>query len=281
MLTNIAKPTIAVITNVGTAHIGILGSRENILKAKLEILEGLTENGTVVINNDNDLLNDWNKNQKGYNIVTYGISNKSTYNAENIIGEKGKSEYEIKINETVEKIVVPVPGEHFIYNSLCAITVGNLLNVSMEDIKKGILNFKLSSKRMELRKIKGNIILLVDCYNANFDSMKAALEVLGKYENNRKIAVLGDMLELGEYSTKLHEQVGNEVAKNKIDALITIGKHAQEIAEKAVGIKEIYTCDSNEKAIKVLQNIMQENDIILFKASNAMKLIEVVEEISK
>ena len=133
-LTAIAKPTIAVITNVGTAHIGNLGSRENILKAKLEILEGLQQGGTAVINNDNDLLHKWYLENKQYQIVTYGINNDSSNMAENIEYNETGSKFVLKPDN--EKIDVPVGGEAFVYNSLAAISVGKLLNIPLAEIKE-------------------------------------------------------------------------------------------------------------------------------------------------
>jgi len=272
LLTNILKPTIAVITNIGTAHIGNLGSRENILKAKLEILEGLTSKN-VVINNDNDLLNKWNKENDYYNVTTYGINNNSDFNASNIKLNLDNSTFDIKVNNEIYNIEIDVPGEHFIYNALCAISIGNLLEINIEDIISGIKEFKLSSKRMEIKK-KDNKTLLIDCYNANYDSMKSAIEVLGKYKE-RKIAVLGDMLELGEFSEDLHTKIGELIGKNKIDILITVGKNSIYIYENAK-INNKYKCKNNEEAIELLKNIVQKDDVILFKASNSMNFVEIV-----
>lgn len=137
-LTNIAKPTIAVITNIGTAHIGNLGSRENILKAKMEILEGLQTN-KIVINNDNDLLHEWVlKNKEKYDVSTYGIVNDSDVMAKDIKAYENKSEF--TVDDT--KITVPVGGEHFVLNSLCGITVGKLLEISLPKIANGIENLE-------------------------------------------------------------------------------------------------------------------------------------------
>lgn len=281
VLTKIARPTVAVITNIGTSHIGNLGSRENILKAKLEILEGLQENGSIIINNDNDLLNNWSQTVDNYNIFTYGIENKSLYNAEDIKENNKYSEYKINIEEKEHKVKVPVIGRHFVYNSLCAIAVAQALNIEVEKAIKGIEKFKLTAKRMDFKKLKNKVTVLADYYNASFDSMKSALEVIRDYKANRKIAVLGDMLELGEFSEKLHKDVGNEVYKNKIDILITVGKQAEYIAQEArnQGTKEIYECKNNKEAIQNLKNIIKEGDIILLKASNAMKFGEILEGI--
>lgn len=275
-LTKIAKPTIAVITNIGTAHIGNLGSRDNILKAKLEILEGLAENGTIIINNDNDLLK--NCNTKNYEKITYGINTKSDYMSYDIIKQESNSEYKIKINNNEEKIFVPIAGEHFIYNSLCAIAVGKKLNIETQKIINGIRTFEITGKRNEIIEIN-NIKIMNDYYNASYDSMKASLEVLGNINAPRKIAILGDMLELGEFAAELHKKVGEEVTKNKIDILLTVGKLAKVIAKEAkeLGTKEVYCFETNEECINKLKNIIKKEDAVLIKASHAMHFGEISE----
>lgn len=273
LLTSIAKPTLAIITNIGTAHIGNLGSRENILKAKLEILEGLQGN-SVIINNDNDLLSDWaEKNKEKYNIITYGINNKnSKYVAEDIHSYEDRSEYRIDGRE----VVVPVGGEHFVLNSLCAIAVGRYFDIPMEKITEGISGFELTKGRMEIEKAKCGASIINDTYNANYDSMKAAIEYLEKIEGKRKIAVLGDMKELGEYSESLHRKVGEEV--KDIDILITIGELAKCIEETA-DVREMLHFDNNESALEYLKKIMKKDDIILLKASNSMKFGDIAKEL--
>ena len=273
LLTSIAKPTLAIITNIGTAHIWNLGSRENILKAKLEILEGLQGN-SVIINNDNDLLSDWaEKNKEKYNIITYGINNKnSKYVAEDIHSYEDRSEYRIDGKE----VVVPVGGEHFVLNSLCAIAVGRYFDIPMAKITEGISGFELTKGRMEIEKAKCGASIINDTYNANYDSMKAAIEYLEKIEGKRKIAVLGDMKELGEYSESLHRKVGEEV--KDIDILITIGELAKCIEETA-DVREMLHFDNNESALEYLKKIMKKDDIILLKASNSMKFGDIAKEL--
>ena len=279
VLTKIAKPTIATITNVGTAHIGLLGSRENILSAKLEILEGLQENGKLIINNDNDMLYKWNLENNLKNIITYGINNESNYLAYNIENYSDKSIFEIE-GKTVQ---VPVAGEHFIYNSLCAYAIGKNLGMDENSIIKGIQKLDDNSKRMQIQENKKlGITILNDCYNASYDSMKASLEVLKNMGNTRKIAVLGDMLELGDFSEELHRKVGEEVAKNKIDVLITIGDLSIDIYNEAKekGVKEVFKCKNNEEGIELITKILKKEDIILFKASNRMNFGEIIKKIS-
>ena len=274
LLTNIVKPTIAIITNIGTAHIGILGSRENILKAKMEILDGLTPNGCIILNNDNDLLNKWDI--KKYRKITYGIENSSNYVAYDIARNETYTEYKIKINDKEEKVYVPVPGDHFIYNSLCAIAVGKKLNIETDKIIEGIKTFEITGKRNEILEIN-DIKIMNDYYNASYDSMKASLEVLSNIKATRRLAILGDMLELGEYAEKLHSMVGEEVAKNKIDVLCTVGELSKSTAKtaKTLGTKEVYQFSTNEECINKLGEIVRKNDAILIKASNAMHFGEI------
>lgn len=275
-LTNIAKPTIAVITNVGTAHIGNLGSRENILKAKLEILEGLPkEGGYVVINNDNDLLHKWQSENKKYNVITYGINNTSTYMAKDVNYSEEGSNYKLNGESKVE---VPVRGEAFVYNSLAAISIGKILDIPMEKIAKGIKEFELTKMRLDIQKSEYGYTIINDCYNANYDSMKAALDCLSKIQGERRIAVLGDMGELGEYSKELHEKVGKVVAEDKVDILITVGTEAKQIAETAKqnGVEKTYSFDDLKDAIDKLKKILAVNDVVLVKASHYMNFEEIV-----
>ena len=284
-LTKIAKPTVAVITNVGTAHIGILGSRENILKAKLEILDGLKENGTLVINNDNDMLNNWNnKNHSDkYNVITFGLENESDVMAKDVHISEDGSTYKMEMDNKKYNVNISVGGSHFVLNSLCAIAVGNLFDIDINDILDGIANFELTKRRMQIEKNKIGATIINDCYNANYDSMKAALDYLGKISSRRKIAVLGDMLELGGFSKTLHEKVGKEVAKNKVDILITVGDLSKDISRKAIedGMDKnnVYLFNNNDEAINLLNKIIEKGDAILIKASNGMNFQQIFEKI--
>ena len=285
LLTNIAKPDVCIITNIGTSHIGNLGSRENILKAKLEILEG-NDNPTIIVNNDNDLLHKWqeeNKNEK--NIFTYGMQEKSNLNAKDIKLKGDSSEFTCTINNQNIKITVPVGGEHFILNALCAVSVGKILGMEADKIVAGIENFQLTKKRMDITELENGVKIINDAYNASLESMQASLKYLSEFKDNRKIAVLGDMLELGEYTQKLHEQVGNAVKQNGIDILITSGKNAKYIGEQAKKLgmlsTKVYHYEKKEEIIEKLKEMMKVKDVILFKASNGMKFFELAEEIQR
>lgn len=281
-LTNIAKPTKCVITNIGTSHIGELGSRENILKAKLEILEGMKENGTLIINNDNDLLHKWNEKNNTYKVKTYGIENKSDIIAQNIELYENESKYLVDINNNKYNVEVLIGGKHFIYNSLCAMCVGIEIGIEIEKIIDGIAKFELTKNRMDVQKNSNNVTIINGTYNASYDSMKSSLEYL-KNLKGRKIAVLGDMLELGEYSKKLHEDVGIEAKNNNVDILIVCGKEAKNISQKAIeiGIKKenVFEYDYKQDVISKLKEIMKNGDNILVKASHSMKFDEIVNAI--
>ena len=286
-LSQIAKPTVAVITNVGTAHIGNLGSRQNILKAKLEILEGLKSDGELVINNDNDLLHNWALTSNGgYDVVTFGIDNISNVMPRNVELQEDKSIYNIEVKGVMYKVSIQTPGIHFVSNSLCAIAVGRIFGMDMQTIIAGIENYELTKRRMEIIKLPNNVILVNDCYNANYDSMKASIEYLSSLSNSKKITVLGDMLELGDFSESLHRKVGEVVVQNNIDELITVGNEAKYIADQAklkgLNVNNIHTFDNNQDAIDKLKELMENGDVaILVKASNGMKFQEIVDAVNK
>lgn len=284
-LTKIAKPDIAVITNIGTSHIGNLGSRENILKAKLEILEGM-DKINVVINNDNDLLNKWYlENKEKYEIHTFGIKNESEFKAQDIKLEENSSEFICENNNEKIHIYVPVGGEHFILNALCGATVGKLLNLNDDEIRDGISSFELTAKRMEIIHLKNDITLVNDSYNASYESMKASISSLKNMNGTRKIAVLGDMFELGTFSEKLHRDVGTEIYKNKIDKLFLTGTNAKFIGEEAIkngyDEKNVFYFENKELLQENLKQNLQKGDVILIKASNGMKLFDIADNLKK
>ncbi len=282
-LSKIARPTISIITNVGTAHIGLLGSRENILKAKLEILDGMEEK-VLIINNDNDLLHKFYEDNKDMKIITYGINNESDYMATNIKLEDSSSTFKVNLNNLEDTFKINVPGEHFVTNSLCAITIGDYFNISNEDIKLGIENFILTKRRMQIEKFN-NITIINDCYNANLDSMESAITYLSSLSKTRKIAILGSMLELGSFSESIHRTLGKFIASKDIDILICVGEDAKYIYEEAIlnGFnKELtYAYNKNSDAIEKIKELIKENDTILIKSSLGMNFIEIYEGIIK
>lgn len=260
-LVSLVTLDIAVITNIGTSHIGKFGSKENILKAKLEIINGIKKGGVLLLNNDDNMLSNYQNNN--LNIIKYGKENDCFYKAKNIV-KNDKIQFEVNGNI----LTIPNYGESFIYNALVGYIVGRYYNVSINNIKHALSNFKLSQDRMNINKING-ITFINDFYNANYDSMKNALEVLGNY-NGRKIAVLGSMLELGDYSNFIHRLVGIEVIKNKIDYLITVGEEAKNISKNLENKICVKNFDTIEEAYNFLIDLVEVNDNILLKASHGM-----------
>ena len=263
-LSSIASPDVAVITNIGTAHIGILGSRENILKAKLEILEGMNDKGVLVLNGDNDLLKTVKTDLKQ---VTFGLESSNDIVATDIKMDGEKTICKIENNE----IEIPVMGEVFVYNALAAYAVGKLFSLTPEEIKNGIASFQMSNNRMNTIKT-AKFTIINDTYNANPDSVKSAIKTLGTFKN-RKVAILGDMLELGENEIKYHQEIG-EFCNEKIDVLITIGVLSKNMFDKFT--KEKYFFKTNEEAETKLKDILKQDDVILVKASHSMKLDTIV-----
>lgn len=279
-LSRIACPDISAITNVGTAHIGELGSRENILKAKLEIVAGMSDGSTLVINGDNDMLS--TVRFDNFKVVKVGVDCAAVFKAEKVILMDDHSEFTINYNGKVYQVVVPVPGNHFVLNALVAIAIGINLEIPMEKCIQGISQFELTKKRMDVIELKNNITLIDGTYNASEDSMKSSIDVLATY-SRRKIAVLADMLELGEFSEQLHRSVGKYVAEKQIDVLVAVGREAKFMSDSAAlsGMAEIYYCNNNQEVVNYLKNNLQNDDVVLLKGSNGMKLKDVVTKIEE
>lgn len=278
-----AHPSIGVITNIGTSHIENLGSREGILKAKLEILDGLDEEGTLVINGDDALLAE--VSDIGRPIITCGKGEKNTYYATDIVCESTWVKAVIHTPEDSYEVEVNAPGEHMIYNTLVAIGVAQRLGLTKDEILKGIASYKTGKMRMNIVVCTNGIILIDDTYNASPDSMKAALKVLVDFKTSgKKIAVLGDMLEMGSHARVLHSEVGAYAAQCGINTLCSVGELAQYIElgaksmQKNIDLK-YYT--DKESFINDAPRFIQEGDVILFKASRGMQFEKMVEAIGK
>ena len=278
VLSNIAKPTISVITNIGTAHIGNLGSREGIRDAKLEILDGMIGNELIINGDDDMLLSVFDKLDKKYDVKRVSVDNESTYRAINMEEKVFSSKFDIE--GYAKDILVNVGGRAYIYNSLVAYAVGKSLNISDDDIRDGIREFKLSSSRLEKKVTKNGVILIDDTYNANYDSMKSSIELLGKVNDKRKVAIIGDMLELGEYTNDYHTKLGDVVVANNIDVLVTIGEYSKLIGERAISLgmdkNNIYSFDKESDSYSFLSDFLTNNDIVLLKASHGLHLIGIV-----
>ncbi len=279
-LSYIARPDIACITNVGTAHIGELGSRENILKAKLEIVDGMKEGSSLVINDDNDMLH--TVSLENMNVIRCGHQDEDQYCLKNVVLNENDSDFDVMIDGQLEHFHLNVQGEHNVSNALIAIAIGRALDIDVAAIQKGLADFVLTKNRMDVINIDHGVTLIDGTYNANVDSMISSLAVLSRYQR-RKIAVLADMLELGDYSESLHRQVGKSVVDHHIDVLACVGKEAHYIGEEALkqGMKEVYCFDDNEALLAFLKEELEEKDIVLLKGSHGMHLKEIVDALMK
>jgi len=256
LLSRMVRPNIAVITNIGEAHLAFLKTKKNIARAKSEIFKYLTPKDCAIINQDDEFFEHLRAKarKRKAKVMTFGIIDKANITPNDLEG-----------------IILPLPGEHNIYNALAAIAVAQRLNFKKALIKKGLENFRPSSKRMEIINRPGGVKIINDTYNASPTSMAAALKVLAGIEG-RKIALLGDMLELGQGTEAAHKKMGKLARKLAIDILISVG-----IFSKAM--QADYHCARNSSAIKLIKELLRPGDVLLVKASRGLRLEEVVEAI--
>lgn len=277
-LTAICRPSMAVITNIGVNHIENLGSRENILKAKLEILQGMQPGSYLLLNGDDDLLGSYEN--PDFQIVRFGIqSDKNDVRAYDIQTEQDGSRFTVVCGEESAEVFLPVAGLHNVYNALAAIAVGWLLGIPLQNAANALKNYTPEGMRQRVTRI-GGVTLIEDCYNASPDSVKAALKVLNAYRGGRRIAVLGDMLELGAFSEQLHRQVGEAVAENDVSLLFTYGVLSAATADEAKkhGVAVEHFRDPAALAAAV-RGILREDDAVLVKGSRGMHMEKIIEEI--
>ena len=281
-LANIVNPKIGVISNIGLSHIENLGSQEGILKAKLEITSNFDKSNTLIINGDDEYLKKVCNDELGYELKTFGFNkNNDIYCLDYSIGEENLN-FKCFINGKEEEIFIPTVGKHNIYNAMASILVGLSLGMDLSDIKAGLKNFKASKMRLDIIK-KDGITIINDAYNASPDSMKAALDILGRYKN-RRVAILGDMFEMGEHSEYGHRLVGGYAIDN-VDVLVTIGENSRHIGDEAnkLGFNKlnIHHFSNKETAIKKLNDIIVKDDVILVKASRGMQLENIVQYLNR
>lgn len=279
-LANIAKPDVGVITNIGVSHIERLGSQENICKAKMEVIPHIKQGGTLVLNGDDPWLCKIEP-QEHISIMRFSVENtEADVYAKNIqISEDGQSTtFELHIKNTPCEIYmakVPVPGLHHVSNALCAVCVGLLFQMAVSDMIDGIADFTPSGMRQQITVSPKGVKVINDAYNASPDSMKAALNMLAHMPcEGKKIAVLGDMFELGENSEAFHAQVGEYLQTTDISHVITVGNLARHIGV-AVQEKNVIHFDTKEDAGAYIYSLADAGDIVLIKASRGMKLEEI------
>jgi len=285
-LTDFVPPDLAVITNIGEAHIGLLGSKENIFKAKTELLQSLDRRGIAVLNSDDPYFPKMAEIVKDKKIITFGIENKSDIMADNItlVNDRGmRFTLKIKNTESAE-IFFPLLGRYNIYNALAASATAFALEIDLDLMKRGLSNFKPLAMHMQLNSFYKDIKVLNDSYNASPLSVKKALETLVEVAKNcRKIAILGDMLELGEKTNFYHQEIGKKIAKLSFDLLITVGERgkiiAQSCEDEGMAKEQIFSFERNEKRslAKKLLRLVKPGDFVLLKGSRDMQMEDILQ----
>ena len=272
-LSRIGEPDVSVIVNIGTMHIEFLGSRQGIRQAKLEILEGMKENGKLLLNGDDDMLNPLNMDIP-QSVTYFGTAENCGVKAVDIRQEPGKLTYTVESGDLRFPVELALEGRHFVADSLAAVAVGLELGITPENIQKGLLNFRNMAGRQETFQ-KNGYTIIKDCYNAGPESMAASLAVLGA-KSGRKIAVLGDMLELGDCAPAEHKKVGKIAAKNA-DVILAYGPNGCHVVSGAAN-KDARCFDSREEMALALKQEAREGDVILFKGSRGMRLELVLDQ---
>lgn len=280
MLAGLALPSGAVITNIGETHLERLRTVANIAKAKGEILEHIDPLGFAVLNGDDPEVRRQAKRCRGA-VIYYGTGEDSDIRAANITVNSGKAGYTAITPAGSIEINLPVPGRHNVPNSMAAIGVGLKAGMTLNQIKKGLEETRLTSMRLEIIE-KNGLTVINDSYNANPASAKAALQILADLgRDRRKVAILGDMYELGRRTVEGHQEVGAAAAEIKVDVLITVGKLAGEIAFGAALTDEppveVISLSTNAEVKKYLAKIITPGDVVLVKGSRGVKLEEIVE----
>ncbi len=277
VLTRLARPDVAVFTNIGMSHIGNLGSQENILKAKLEMLEGLPDDGIVVLNADDRLL--WNvRNDLPFRVISYGIRNPE---ADLRATDIRTAEESVTFTVNGETVCLPSPGEHSVYNALAAIGGGLAVGAELPKMVRALETFGGTKMRLNIQTVR-DFRVIEDCYNASPASVAVALKVLTDLKcGGKRIAVLGNMNELGDYAVSEHQRIGRLVFESGVDFLITVGDLAREIAQGAASAgfpqTRLRSFENNNAAGAFLRTVVGGEDVVLVKGSRSTHLEEVIE----
>ena len=275
-LTRAVAPTVGLITNIGVSHIENLGSRAGILQAKLEILEGMAPGAPLIVNIDNDMLRTVKLGDRP--LLTFAIDDQSADFTATDIAEQGSSTaFTVHHSTFTQSVTIPTVGIHNVYNALAAMAVGYVTGVDPAAAAAALANYVPAGMRQNLVQV-GGVQVIEDCYNASPDSMRAALQTLGKLPVHRRYAVLGAMLELGDYAKEAHTQVGKMAAENGIDGVLAYGADAAYIVEaaKQAGLENARLFDTKEALAQSLAQQVQSGDGVLFKGSRGMHLEDVM-----
>jgi len=275
-LASIALPTIGVVTNVGETHLERLGTVENIAAAKAELIEALPASGFAVLNADDQFVQVMQQ-KTAAQIRTFSVDAATDIQATDIVQTIEGVSFECREGESRFPVFVPLPGRHTVYNALAAITVGRLLGLGFVQIAAGLADYQPGKMRLNIRR-QVEITIIDDTYNASPLSMAAAVNVLGEIAPGRKIAVIGDMLELGEASRQAHERVGKQLADVGVAILLTVGEMAGYAAAAAQlhGVEDVVACRDHQQAVGELQKRLLPGDTLLVKGSRGMQMEKVL-----
>lgn len=275
-LTRAVAPTVGLITNIGVSHIENLGSRAGILQAKLEILEGMAPDAPLIVNMDNDMLRTVKLGDRP--LLTFAIDDQSAdFTATDIAEQGSTTTFTVHHSTFTQPVTIPTVGIHNVYNALAAMAVGYVTGVDPAAAASALANYVPAGMRQNLVQV-GGVQVIEDCYNASPDSMRAALQTLGKLPVHRRYAVLGAMLELGDYAKEAHTQVGKMAAENGIDGVLAYGADAAYIVEaaKQAGLENARLFDTKEALAQSLAQQVKPGDGVLFKGSRGMHLEDVM-----
>lgn len=279
-LTELAPPNIAVITNIGKVHLELFNNQEELAMAKAEILEGLVDNGVAILNGDDEWCMKIAEKFSDINIKYFGLGDHNDYRATEMKrDQEGKFSYVLVKGDKKQLIRLPEPGKHYIYNSLASFAVGDVLEVDWEDMAEGILKYRTLQGRQKISYID-KVTIIDDTYNSNPDSIKAALEQI-KYTptSGKRVAVLGDMKELGGEAELAHRQVGIVIEKYDVDIVICFGSLAKFIGEELEmrhSSLEVFYENNVDSIVKVLKKIIKEGDVLLVKGSRGMHMENIL-----
>lgn len=277
-LTNMVRPTVAVFSVIGDAHLEFLGDREGVMRAKGEIFEGMDENGLAVLNGDDPIQRKCHPDMRR---VTYGLSEGCDVQGGDVrnLGEDGMR-MTIRHSGGSFEVSVPAFGSHLASAALAAAAVGLALGMTGEEIAGGIANYQTVGDRARVIHA-GDMTIVSDCYNANPNSCQAAVDSLMQLRGARRVCILGDMLELGPRSEELHRGVGEYAAKAGVDLVIGCGPLSRAIADgaKAAGGEVMYFNDK-ARLIASLGDVLRPGDCVLVKASHSMAFEEIVRKMA-
>ena len=280
-LSGTAQPTMGIIGNIGVSHIENLGSQGNILKAKLEILDGMADDAPLILNGDDPLL--YGAKIKDRPVYYYGIDNKfCRFKAYAIESTAFGSRFTLDFGCGEQRIELPAMGKHNIYNALAAFTAGFLIGVEPQKAAEALSAYVPSGMRQRMHMV-GDIRFIEDCYNASPDSVRAAFQTLHDIDTERRIAVLGDMLELGTVSDEAHIRSGVLAAQQGTDILFTYGAQSEKTAAAAEenGMTQVYRFADKAALAEKLLSVLQSGDTVLVKGSRGMKLEDILQAVYK